>query len=239
MNYFFKRIVFFTVIQLTFVIIGTAQNAELSTADSLFNVKKYTEAFEKYEQIYDQGQASSAMLTRMAFIQEGLGNYADALYYLSLYYYETSDKAALLKMRDLAEEHNLNGYEYSDTKFIVNTVRQYQLEIFLVLIAFSIFLFAYGYSKYRKQEKPLISLGVQVITLALIGLLSNNVFLEKSAVITSDQALLMTGPSAGAEPVDYLDRGNKVKLIKSDPLWSQIQWGEDIVFVRTKNIKSL
>ncbi len=239
MNYFFKRFVFSSVLGLIVIVSSSAQSADLNTADSLFNAQKYTEAFEKYEQIYNTAKASPAMLTRMAFIQEGLGNFSDALYYLSQYYYQTSDEDALIKMRDLAEEHNLNGYEYSDTKFILNTVRQYQLELLFVLLAFSLFLFAYGFRKYRRQEKPIISLGIQLITLVLIGLLSNDVFLDKSAVITSDNALLMTGPSAGAEPVDFLNRGNKVKLLKSDPIWSQIQWGDDQVFVRTKNIKLL
>ena len=57
-----------------------AQNSLLNTADSLFSQQKYTEALNLYEEIYTSGRASSAMLLKMAFIQDGLNNYADALF---------------------------------------------------------------------------------------------------------------------------------------------------------------
>ncbi|MGB3465691.1 MAG: hypothetical protein WBA74_10490, partial [Cyclobacteriaceae bacterium] len=53
----------------------------LTTADSLFQAKKYTESFELYEQIIVEDMAySPAMLLKMAFIKEGLGDYSNALY---------------------------------------------------------------------------------------------------------------------------------------------------------------
>lgn len=216
-----------------------AQFAELSTADSLFAHQKYTEAFKMYENIFQQNQASPAMLTRMAFIQEGLGNYSDALYYLNLYFLKTSDKAALNKMRELAEKHHLVGYEYTDTKFFLNFLRKYQLEITLSLIAFSLFLLAYGFNKFRHDEKPATSLVLQALVLLLIVAFTNDLFFEKKAIVSQDHSMLMSGPSAGAEPVNYIGKGNKVSVLKSDALWTKINWDNREVYIRSKNLKSL
>ncbi|MEQ8580641.1 MAG: SH3 domain-containing protein [Marinoscillum sp.] len=239
MKYFFIRIIqtLFLILVIGLPIYG--QNAELLTADSLFANQKYTEALKKYENIFNQDKASPAMLTKMAFIQEGLGNYADALFYLNLYYLKTSDKAALTKMRELAEEHNLSGFEYSDFKFMANFIRNYEVEILCVLLAFSLFLLIYGYSKRKKDELPRVSLFLQALTLVLIGLLSNQLFLADTGIVSHDHALLMTGPSAGAEPIDYIEKGNKVTVLQSDVLWTKIRWQEEVAYIRTKNLKTL
>lgn len=217
----------------------TAQNLQLKSADSLFSVQKYTEAYKKYEEVFDQNLASPAMLVKMAFIQEGLGNYADALYYLNLYYNKTSDKLAAAKMRELAEEHSLEGYEYSDLRYITGFFRKYNTEITACLLAFSLFLVAYSYRQFKIGYRPAISLGLQLVTLCLIAILTNGWFIKDKAIINQDNALLMTGPSAGAEPIDFAAKGNKVTLLSSDPLWSEIAWGEGRVYIRTKNLKVL
>ena len=41
-----------------------AQISDLEEGDSLFNQQKYTEAFEKYQAVYEEGSASSAMLLK-------------------------------------------------------------------------------------------------------------------------------------------------------------------------------
>lgn len=239
MNYFFNRIIFIAIILTTGSISLKAQEAELSTADSLFSKQKYTEALKKYENIFRQNLASPAMLARMAFIEEGLGNYSESLYYLNLYFLKTSDKAALSKMRELAEQHGLQGYEYSDKRFLLNFLQKYQQEFLLVLLALSLFLLAYGFNKRRHQERPVTSLVFQIIVLILIGTYSNNLFFEKKAIIGNDHALLMTGPSAGAEPIDYIGKGNKVTVLKADELWTKISWNESEAYIRSKNLKML
>ena len=203
-----------------------SQNSELSSADSLFNNQKYTEAFEKYENLFNEGFASAAMLTRMAFIQEGLGNYSNALYYLNLYYLHSSDRDALNKMREIAEEHNLIGYEYSDFKFFENFIRKYQNQILLGLMAFSIFLVGYSFRKLKKEEKPMISVGVQTITLLAILAINNQLFIKTKGIVKQDQSLLMSGPSAASEPIELIGQGNKVTILESNDLWSKIEWQE-------------
>ena len=239
MNHFFSRFIL-SIIFASSLTLGTlAQTTELSTADSLFNNQKYTEAFEMYENIFQQNQASLAMLTRMAFIQEGLGNYADALYYLNLYYLKSSDKDALVKMREIAEEHDLRGYEYSDFKFFENFVRKNQDLITLCLIAFSAFLLVYSFRKTKKEERPMFSVALQALTLILILVVNNEIFLKDSGIVQKNQSILMSGPSAGAEPIQVIDQGNKVFILDSDELWSKIEWEDSEAYIRNKNIRKL
>ncbi|MEQ8473643.1 MAG: SH3 domain-containing protein [Marinoscillum sp.] len=239
MDYFFNRFIFTVIFSGFTAILALGQNAELLVADSLFSNQKYTEAFEKYENIFQDNQASPAMLTRMAFIQEGLGNYTDALYYLNLYYLKTSDKASLAKMREIAEEHNLVGYEYSDVRFFENYTRKYQVEITLLLLAFSAFLLFYSYRKFKKEEKPVTATILQVVTLIVILITNNNLVTKESAIVRQDQAIIMSGPSAGSEPIDYVGKGNKVTVKESDDLWTQIEWQGAEAYIRNKNIRKL
>jgi hypothetical protein len=239
MNQIFVR----NIISTLFIIFGwlgaMSQNSELSSADSLFNNQKYTEAFEKYENIFNAGIASPAMLTRMAFIQEGLGNYSNALYFLNLYYLQSSDRDALNKMREIAEEHQLSGYEYSDFKFFENFVRKYQKEILLGLMAFSLFLVGYSYRKIKKEERPMISIGVQTLTLLIILAINNQLFVQTKGIIKQDQSLLMSGPSAASEPLELIGQGNKVIILESNELWSKIEWQDEEAYIRNKNIRKL
>jgi hypothetical protein len=119
---------------------------KLPLADSLFNNKKYTEAYAIYNDLLDEGRASSSMLLKMAFIREGLGDYSGALYHLNLNYLKTSSKRVLLKMEDLAKKHNLVGYEYTDYDYFLSFYYKYQLQITLAVLSLVLFMFFFlGY----------------------------------------------------------------------------------------------
>src|ERR1041385_2293304 len=67
----------------------------LKMADSLYLKKQYTQSLELYREIFDQHSYSPAMLLKMAYIEEGLGQNPMALYYINLYYEITHDPSAL------------------------------------------------------------------------------------------------------------------------------------------------
>jgi hypothetical protein len=227
---------------LIFLIILTGLNnptfaqAEQRAADSLFLQKKYTEAFDQYVQIYQGGQASSAMLQKMAFIQEGLGNYVTALYYLNRYYNLTANKKVLAKMRAIAEEQNLSGYEYSDVEFFQNFLFRYNKYFVGILVALSILLLAYIYRK-KKLNEPIGFAGTfYVLVLAALFLISNQFFVKDRAIIKDDQSVLMTGPSAGAEPIDIISKGHRVTILAVTPAWVKIQWHDQEAYIRNNKL---
>src|SRR3954469_12839623 len=95
----------------------------LKIADSLYQTKKFTQSFEHYREILNQKQYTPAMLLKMAYIQEGLGNIGEAMYYLNLYFLVTNDKSALEKMEELAHKFNLQGYETTDADRVLTFYR--------------------------------------------------------------------------------------------------------------------
>lgn len=239
MNYFFRRFILANSLIILISSWLSAQNLQLTEADSLFSNQKYTEAFDLYDSLLNSQLATPAMLTKMAYIQEGLGNYTDALYYLHLYYRRTSDESALHKMQDLAEEHGLEGYEYSDYKFLSNFIRKYRFLLTWGLLGLSVILLIYSLIKFRKKERSIAPTLIQLALALIIVVLVNELFLKEWAIVNYDNTLIMSGPSAAAEPVDFIDKGNKVTILKSDDLWTQIDWGQGEAWIRNKNIKKL
>jgi hypothetical protein len=67
----------------------------LFEADSLFRSKKYTESKSIYSEITTTGKASPSLLLKLAYIDEGLGDYVQALFHLNNYYSMTSNQQAL------------------------------------------------------------------------------------------------------------------------------------------------
>ena len=235
---FFRIIFFISLIGLTFKGF-CVENMTLFSADSLFNSKKYTEAFDQYKDIYDAGQASPAMLGKMAFIQEGLGNYTSALYYLDHYYKKTSNKKVLEKMQDLANENDLAGYNFSDYKFFTNNINKYQQQIIGGLSALSIFILALIYYKNPKGYKAVPWITLQMIVFLPIMLIVNGFFEQNEGIIKDDQTVLMEAPSAASEPIELISKGHKVKVLDSSPVWTRIQFGEKEAYIRSNRLLRL
>jgi len=127
---------------------------KLANADSLFALQKYTQSYQLYDSIYSAGFVSPSMLMKMAFIQEGLGDYTMALYYLNDYYTITSNELVLEKMENLAEKHSLMGYDYSDTDYFISVYHEYYDQLLIALIAVScIFFWGNSIPKVQAPQK--------------------------------------------------------------------------------------
>lgn len=213
-----------------------AQNQLLTQADSLFNQQKYTEAFSKYNQIYSQGEASSSMLLKMAFIQDGLGNYADALYFMDKYYSESADRRVIGKIEEIAKENDLRGYDYTDINYFLALIHKYQLWITILLAVILLALTVYISGKTKRDQKPIGAFVIQMIV-AMLLFSSLNLKPSRQGIITSDNTLLRSGPSAGAESIDMIERGHKVKVLSKDDVWTRIIWNGKEVYVRNGRLR--
>lgn len=213
----------------------------VAEADSLFQQKKYTESFDIYEQIIREKRlASPAMLLKMAYIKEGLGNTSDALYYLNLYYLNTADKSVLAKMEELADKEGLEGYEYSDFEFAKTIFYKYFNEIIGVLAALSILLFALMvYRKMKSQQQPMV-IGI-TLTLMLILLFYTLNFGKNynQALISSSNTYIMDGPSAGAEVLAIVEKGHRVSWSSGKDVWAQIEWKGQKGYVKENKLKKI
>ncbi|MEQ6167748.1 MULTISPECIES: SH3 domain-containing protein [unclassified Ekhidna] len=213
-----------------------AQNPLLNRADSLFSQQKYTEALSLYEKIYDSDQASSAMLLKMAFIQDGLNDYAEALFYLDKYYQLSADRNVVGKIEALAEANDLKGYQYNDTHYFLALLEKYRIQFTLLFLAVSLLLLVYLIRKAKEDDKPIAAGIIQIMVVAMIFAI-NNIHGTTRGIIVSNNTLLRSGPSAGAEPLEVLSKGHKVKVLDQDDVWTKVQWDGQEVYVRRGRIK--
>ena len=177
------------------------------------------------------------MLLRMAFIKDGLGNYVDALYYLDLYYVASADKSVVDKITEISDEKSLSGYEYNDSHFFMAVVNKYYSQLQIFLLALAMLLTAYIFRKKKQMERPITAAVLQMIVLVAILFLTNKSYEKEQGIISESNTLLRSGPSAGAEPVQIIDKGHKVRIIDKDQVWTKISWDGEEVFVRNGKIK--
>lgn len=209
----------------------------LTQADSLFEAKKYTEALEVYESIFQNGQASPSMLLKMAFIQEGLENYVDALYYLNLYYVKSGNKKALVKMQEIATANALEGYEFTDQDYILNIISKNKFIIQITLMVLSLLLFAYIIQKFKKNESVRLALMFQVFFMAVLFVFNNEIFSRDRAIVLNDHTLLRSAPSAAAEPLESIAKGHRVRILEQSDVWVKIEWNDQSAYLRKGRIR--
>ena len=231
-----------TVAVITYVFFSTQASynqgvtSKLDQADSLFDSKKYTESFELYQSILIEGQATPGMLLKMAFIKEGLGSYSQALYYLNIYYLKTANKRVLTKMGELAKEHNLEGYQYSDLEFFKTLLLKYY-NFYLAVIGFIIIgLLALLIFQKRKQ-KPVTAIGIgMVLTLALMFYMINFATWTSKGILVSDDTYIMNAPASGAELVAIVNDGHRVPVLGKTDVWYKIEWDGEPAYIREGNL---
>ena len=217
----------------------------LASADSLFGARQYTESFKLYDQLFREDQVvSAAMLMKMAFIQESMGEYSETLYYLNEYFLLTSDESAIQKMQQLSEEHNLRGYEYTDLDLFFTYFREYRYLLIygLVLLAMVGLLYRV-FTRPREtpyyQGRPYGWGGAYVLLLALLFLLTNYSLSPQKAIIMADHTYIMDAPSSGADVVYISEKGHRVDVQGEEDVWTQIVWNGQPAFVRQQNLREL
>jgi len=229
----------FSFISISFSAFCETPKEKLQLADSLFQQRKYTQSFELYENIYTQDKkASSAMLLKMAFIKEGLGDYTNALYYLNLYYLKTYNKRVLKKMENLAEQNKLSGYNYDDVEFFLNIYHKFQFQINLLILTLILLFFAMMLYQKRTSNQRSHTPGIVYICLLVTLLFLNNFVRERpQAIITSADAYLMKGPSPGADVIDVVSKGHRVDILGKEDVWVKISWNEHSAYIKSFNLK--
>lgn len=220
------------------VLAQTDQAQLLKTADSLYAARQYTQSYKLYDQLYrEQGVWSPAMLLRMAFIQEGLGDHSEALYYLNEYYILTSDERAVEKIQQLSEAHNLRGYTYQDYDLFLRFFREHRFLFLYGLLAIALVGLAYVALRKKRIEHP-YGFGVSyVILLGLLFFITNFSVSPRQAIITADNTYIMKGPSAGAAVVSVSGKGHRVTVEGQQDVWTKIEWEGQPAFVRQHNLR--
>jgi hypothetical protein len=226
-------LIFLTHMAVAGTALGQTATHRLKAADSLFVGKRYTQSFEQYESILKQRQYSSAMLLKMAYIQEGLNHVGQAMYYLNLYYLASHDKTAMYKMEELADKYSLTGYKTNDFDQLLSVYHDFYNPISIVFSALALlFLSLVFYIKVRRKKTPIVSFIFLILILLNFG---SHLYVGdkiESAIITSPHAYLMDGPSAGATLIEVVGDGHRVEVIGRRDVWLKIRWDNVTGYVR-------
>jgi len=209
-----------------------AQDA-MTTADSLFRAKQYTQSFDLYQLFFKSNRYSPAMLLKMAYIQEGLGHVSQSIYYLQLYYQATNDEQALNKINELASKNNLEGYTASsDQTFIRGLLDQFATQLSGVLLAAALFFFALAFYNKRKQKSPVWAAFVMLFFLALLFAQVNLTAPARQGIVSDASTYLMSGPSAGASVIAVIGEGHQLKITGQKDVWLRVEWANKTAFVK-------
>lgn len=218
-----------------------AQNAvfgyRLKMADSLYTKKQYTQSLELYREIFKQHSYSPAMLLRMAYIEEGLGQNAMAIYYISLYYELTHDETALAKMEDMAVRYNLSGYEASRTDHIRALIAEAKPAIITVLTSICALLIAIMFYTVRKKKiKPFISFSFFILTVILLVSFTNRNLTPLNGITLNAPAYLMSGPSSAATVVGIVPDGHRLPIAGRRDVWVRVKWRDGYAYLKENQV---
>lgn len=238
-NSFLKNItsLVFVLFVLPGSLLAQSDNSLLARADSLFQQKRYTQSFELYRTIFEQKKYTPAMLLKMAYIEEGLNQIAQSVYYLNLYYMVTQDESAQIKLSELSQKYRLEGYEIGPSDKILTVYRQHHDSISMVLAALIVFLFTLMMiQRFRYHKIPGVAGGFIVIT-SIVALAHVN-FGDRhhQAIIANNNTYIMDGPSAGASVVSIVRDGHRVRVTGKKDVWLRVSWGEGEGYIKENNV---
>lgn len=227
-----KKLMVFAALLLPLQTRAQAPDRQLLLADSLFQQKKYIQAFQTYQALEKQGAHSAAMLLRMAYIQEGLGHTAESLLYLNRYWAASADDQVLEKIQSVAQKKNLSGYDYTTADRIKLVLAQHRAPIaiggsgiLVLLLALSAYL-----TRKKNPARWFALTGVMVFAVGLAYTIS--VARVTSAGISRSATYLMQGPSAGSSVVARIEAGHRLPLKGEQDIWIKTEWGGSTVYAR-------
>ena len=203
----------------------------LNEGDSLFKLRKYVNAKKIYENLYyEKNYFSDAMLLKLSFIEEGIGNYEKALIYLSKHYYQTHNKETSTKIKSIAKKNELIGFEQNDLSLILNAYNKNIYLIHSILVVILVLYLIIG-------EKKDISYHIRFMIISVLVLAIMNLNLtKKQGIVDQDNTYIMNGPSSGSDVYSIIKKGNKLKISKEYSIWYEVIFENKKKYIRKKNI---
>jgi tetratricopeptide (TPR) repeat protein len=216
----------------------SANKIELKTADSLFAMSKYSEAFVLYKKNFSRDEKNSqSLLLKLAFLSEKTNNYTDCLFYLSKLALTNPSRRLFEKMDKLAEEQNLTGYEFDDYNYFIIFYRKYGDYIPILLLTLGTYIVVIMVTKVRRME-PILQIhkvSIVVYLLLLLGIL-NIPSLYQTCIIINENTFLRDEPSSASAVVERIGKGHKLTILGSVDHWNRVIWNNRIVYIRKSDL---
>lgn len=238
--YYLKKIIFFFIINLSFVQLANSQSDGyiLKKADSLYKSENYTSAEVLYEQILPKiKNPSNQFFLKLASIKEKKGDFLKTLYYLNKAYEQNPNEKILAKLNETAKLHEVKGYELSDFNFLILFYKQYSGFLVALLLILGIYIFVILFiKKYKSNYIPTNQKVFLIIYLIGIGLLLNLPDKYHQGIINHDGVLLRSEPSAAAQIEETIDKGHRLNVIGGNDIWRRVYWNDKFLYLKESDI---
>ncbi|OUJ74187.1 hypothetical protein BXP70_10655 [Hymenobacter crusticola] len=217
------------------IILAQKVSKILFRADSLFKAGAYEQAYPLYRQIFRQErQASPQLLLRMAYVQEGLGHYPAALYYLNLAQTRQPRHATWHKIAELAQNQRVTGYPDSWRQSLIITFRRYYYRLLQLLLIAAVISGTLLLIRRRSVTRGwwLAYACYLGLVMAFLNVLSPN----QTGIVASSHAALMTGPGAGAAWLTTAAAGDRLIVRGRQDIWYQVEWRGQAAYIRRSDL---
>ena len=211
---------------------------DIKRADSLFQQRSYKEAMEIYQQNYQMGIYSPAMLLKMSFISEGIGDKEHATLYLSKYYDLNPNPQTITKIKSLTGQSNLVGYEVSDGARFMLFLVEYQ-EIIVGALSFFLLISLIMLWVNGRKIPEARYYWPSILLIILIFAANNFLKAPRTALVTQSPTMIVTKPSAGGELLDRVEPGHRVKIKSSKDIWYEVEWKNQTAYIKKDNVTRL
>lgn len=210
----------------------------VAKADSLFAQQNYKEAMELYVSNYQSGLYSPAMLLKMAFISEGMGDKEKATLYLSKYYDLVPNNQIISKIKDLTGQNTLHGFEVSDSGRFLLLLVDYK-EYIVGGLAFLLILSLLAVWWTGRSSDSRVSYWPSFFLLILLFLSNNFLQGPRTGLITNSPTYVVSKPTAGGSIVERIEPGHRVKIKSSKDIWYEVEWKNKEAYIKKDHITRL
>jgi|TARA_B100001063_G_C16777860_1_gene567309 tetratricopeptide (TPR) repeat protein len=209
----------------------------IEKADSLFYQKNYLESKKIYDSIfYVENQFSNSMLLKMSAIEESIGNYEKAIFYLEIFQKKDDKLKVKKKIKDIVLSKNLSGYDEDNKKTFIRFYEKYNGYLLIFLLIISCFIFIVNSIKFFKKRKAIFLIPFFYTSCALILIIINFKPL-KEGIVFKENTFIMKEPSSGSDLYKILNKGDKISVSKDLEIWYEVIIMSEKRYVRKKNIR--
>ncbi|WP_188815718.1 hypothetical protein [Hymenobacter cavernae] len=196
---------------------------------------KQEQAYPLYRRILRQErQASPQLLLRMAYVQEGLGHYTAALYYLNLAQTRQPRHATWHKIVELAQNQRATGYPDSWRQSLIITFRRYYYRVLQLLLIVAV---AGGTLLLARRRS--VARGWWLGYAAYLGLVAaflNVLGPVQAGIVANPHAALMAGPGAGSSWLTTAAAGDRFVVRGQQDIWYRVLWRGHTAYIRRADL---
>lgn len=215
-----------------------ANTTNLGKIQFLLKNKDYRNAIKLYQKIIAQKiPLNNNSYLQLAFLNEKENKIPETLYYLNLYYQKNPSEKILLKIINLANKQNYQGYETNDFYLIFIFLKKYSHFLFLFLVLIGVYAVSTIFFNSKKGNniklRHIVSLLFYLIGCLAIYFLANQF---KQGIVKQAHVNVRDNPSAAANIESELIMGQKLNIIGSDDVWQRIFLDKEIKYVHQSNL---